>query len=44
MATKQIISKDGRVVCVTYVPYAADIIRAMKKAGYKVKEVTSDTN
>ena len=38
---KQIISKDGVVVCVTTVPYPAAIIKDMKQAGYKIKtEVT----
>lgn len=36
---KQVISKDGVVVCVTTVPYPAFIIKDMKKAGYKIKEV-----
>lgn len=35
----QIIMKDKRVVCTTTVPYPASVIREMKKAGYKVKEV-----
>lgn len=35
---KQIISKDKRVVCVTTVPYSQEVIKQMKKAGYKVKE------
>ena len=34
---KQIISKDGVIVCVTTVPYPAKIIKDMKKAGYKIK-------
>ena len=34
---KQTISKDGVIVCVTSVPYPVDIIKDMKKAGYKVK-------
>lgn len=34
---KQTISKDGVIVCVTTVPYPAEIIKDMKKAGYKVK-------
>ena len=33
----QTISKDGVIVCVTTVPYPAEIIKDMKKAGYKVK-------
>lgn len=36
---KQIISKDGKVYCVTSVPYSPEVIKEMKKAGYKVKEV-----
>lgn len=36
---KQIITKDNKVYCVTEVPYPAEVIRSMKKAGYKVKEV-----
>ena len=36
---KQIITKDGVTVCVTTVPYPADTIKDMKKAGYKVKDV-----
>ena len=34
---KQTISKDGVIVCVTTVPYPAEIIKDMKKVGYKVK-------
>ena len=33
---KQIISRDGVVICVTSVPYPAFIIRDMKNAGYKI--------
>lgn len=36
---KQIISKNGRVFCESTVPYPKETIRAMKKAGYTVKEV-----
>lgn len=36
---KQIITKDGVPVCVTTVPYPADTIKDMKRAGYKVKDV-----
>lgn len=36
---KQIVTKDGATVCVTTVPYPADTVKAMKKAGYKVKDV-----
>ena len=35
---KQIISKDGRVLCTTTVPYPKEIIKQMKKSGYKVVE------
>ena len=34
-----IINKDGRPVCRTTVPYDPHTIRAMKRAGYKIKEV-----
>lgn len=37
---KQIISRDGRVMCVTTVPYPPETIRQMKKNGCKVKEGT----
>jgi hypothetical protein len=40
MKMKQIISKNGRVVCVTTTPYPKQTIKAMKKAGYKIKEET----
>ena len=36
---KQIISKNGKVKCVTTTPYPKAIIKEMKKAGYKIKEV-----
>ena len=36
---KQIISKDGKVLCETSVPYPANVIKEMKKAGYKIKEI-----
>lgn len=36
---KQVISKDGRVVCVTTAPYNKQTVAALKKAGYKVREV-----
>ena len=38
---KQIIKKDGKVFCVTSVPYSAEVVKQMKKAGYKVKEVNN---
>jgi len=34
----QIISKDKVVKCVTLVNYPAEIVKIMRKAGYKVKE------
>ena len=34
----QIISKDGKVLCVTTVPYSKEIVKQMKQAGYKVIE------
>lgn len=36
---KQTIKKDGNVFCVTSVPYPEEVVKQMKKAGYKVKEV-----
>jgi predicted fused transcriptional regulator/phosphomethylpyrimidine kinase len=39
---KQIISKDGKVICTTAVPYPAKIVKAMRKAGYKVAEVKGE--
>lgn len=35
----QIITKDGEVVCTTTAPYPKEVIKELKKAGYKVKEV-----
>ena len=35
---KWIISKDGVVMCVTTIPYSPEVIKQMKKAGYKIKE------
>ena len=34
---KYIISINKRIVCTTTVPYPADVIKSMKKAGYKIK-------
>lgn len=39
---KQIISKDGKVLCTTTVPYSKETIKRMKKLGYKVKEVEDE--
>ena len=35
---KQIVSKGGRVFCTTTVPYPKEVVRQLKKAGYKVTE------
>lgn len=35
---KQIISKGGKVICVTTTPYPKAVIKELKKAGYKVQE------
>ena len=40
---KQTITKDKKVVCTTTVPYPPAVIREMKKAGYKVKEVEDES-
>ena len=37
---KQIITKGKRIVCVTTAPYPAAVVKDMKKAGYKVTEVS----
>lgn len=34
---KQIIIKDKKVKCVTEIPYSQEIVKKMKRAGYKVK-------
>lgn len=34
-----IVTKDGKGYCCTSVPYDAETVKSMKKAGYKVKEV-----
>lgn len=39
---KQIITKDGKVYCTTTVPYSKEIIKLMKQAGYKVKEIKDE--
>lgn len=41
---KQIITKDKKVVCVTTAPYTNEEIKAMKKAGYRVKEIEDETD
>lgn len=40
---KWIISKDGQVKCVTYAPYPPEVIKELKAAGYKIKEVADKT-
>lgn len=37
------VSKNGKVYAVVDEPYPADIVRGMKKAGYKVKEIKVKT-
>lgn len=37
------VSKNGKVYAVVDEPYPADIVRGMKKAGYKVKEIEVKT-
>ena len=39
---KQIISKSGKVVCTALEPYDKDIIKSMKKSGYKIKECQNE--
>lgn len=39
MAVIQIVSKDGRDLCWTVIPYPPSIIRSMKQAGYKVRTI-----
>ena len=39
---KQIIMKDKRVVCTTTIPYPPDVIREMKRDGYKVVNVKEE--
>ena len=38
----QIISKGGRVYCATKVLYPPEVLRQMRKAGYRVREVDAD--
>ncbi len=35
-----IVTKDGKGYCCTSVPYDAETVKSMKKAGYKVKEIS----
>lgn len=36
---KQTVSYRGAVKCVTRIPYPEEVVKQMKKAGYRVKEV-----
>ena len=38
----QVITRDNRIMMITTVDYPAAIIRDMKKAGYKVIEITEE--
>lgn len=40
--TKQIISKNGKVVCTALEPYDKDTIKSMRQAGYKIKECQNE--
>lgn len=33
---KQIVSRGGKILCVTSVPYPSNILKSMKQAGYKI--------
>lgn len=33
---KWIISRDGKILCVTTVPYPSSVIKSTKQAGYKI--------
>lgn len=37
MAVIQIVSKDGKDICRTVIPYPPHIVKSMKQAGYKVR-------
>ena len=36
---KYIVTKDNKIYCQTTVSYPPEIVKQMKKAGYKIKEV-----
>lgn len=38
----QIITRGGKVMCRASIHYSEDIVKQMKKAGYKVKEVDDE--
>lgn len=37
-----IVSRDRRVYCKSTVPYSDSVVKAMKKAGYRVKEISAN--
>ena len=37
----QQVTKDGKGYCITSVPYSEETIKSMKRAGYKVKNITT---
>lgn len=39
---KQIISKDKKVYCTTTVPYSKEVIKQLKAAKYKIKEIEDE--
>ena len=39
---KQIISKNGKVVCTALEPCDKDTIKSMRQAGYKIKECQNE--
>ena len=41
---KQIISKNGVIKCQTTVPYSEEVIKQMKKAGYRVRNTEDKKN
>ena len=36
----QVIKKDGKVYCTTTIHYPPEVVKQMKKAGYRVTEVS----
>ena len=40
--TKQIISRNGKIVCTTFEAYDKDTIKSMKQSGYKIKECQNE--
>lgn len=39
---KQLIIRDGVVICITSIPYPGFIIKDMKEAGYKIKVISDE--